>query len=204
MTEQPTNKQAKHILNRTKLSQAAQRVLLQHGYAKSSLRDIAVEAGVSLGRLHYYFTDKSHLMISVFHDHQSRFIQTIHEVAAMSAPADLRCKQMARVWAKQVQEGGQSYRIWYDLRNQALFDPDLRPIVTEMEEQQVAALASLLGAAPATPRIFDRIRNHYVPLLGGLFHFALQRTTFDHPLDIDQLEQSFNAILQHVLDEMTA
>lgn len=204
MRDTPISKEAKHSLNRAELSEAAQRVLARQGYAKSSLRDIAVEAGVSLGRMHYYFTDKMHLMVSVFRDHQTRFIQNIHQIAATGGRPSERCRQMAALWSREMRERGKGYRIWYDLRNQALFDLELRPVVSEMEHLQVAAVAALVGAEGSDADLIDRIRSQYVPLLGGLFHYALQRTIFDEDLDFEQLEQSFASLLQQILDEVEA
>lgn len=198
------SKQAKHSLNRSKLSEAAQRVLMRQGYARSSLRDIAVEAGVSLGRLHYYFTDKMHLMVSVLRDHQTRFIHSIHEVAASAGTPGERCQRMAARWAREMRESGEAYRNWYDLRNQALFDRELRPIVSEMEQLQVSAVAALVGAQETNAKLIGQIRSQYVPMLGGIFHYAIQRTTFGEDLDFDQLEQSLVSVLLKILDEAEA
>lgn len=198
MSDAAIGKEEKYRQNRAKLSEAAQRVLLRQGYARSSLRDIATEAGVSLGQMHYYFNDKTHLMVAVFRDHQAEFIAAIREVAQGGGKPAERCRRMAAIWTRRMIESGPNYRIWYDLRNQALFDPDLRPVVTEMEALLVDALAALVEIGPSSD-LRERLRLCHVPMIGGLFRNALQRMTFGETVDPAQLEASFVAAFEHLL-----
>jgi AcrR family transcriptional regulator len=50
---------------RTKIVRAAARVLGRQGYGATSLKDVAREAGVAPGLLHYYFESKEDLLLEV-------------------------------------------------------------------------------------------------------------------------------------------
>jgi AcrR family transcriptional regulator len=51
--------------NRVKILEAAFGVLSRHGYENTSIKDIAEEAGVAQGLVHYYFKSKQQLVIAV-------------------------------------------------------------------------------------------------------------------------------------------
>src|SRR5713226_5957799 len=51
--------------NREKILQAAFAVLSRQGYENASIKDIAEEAGVAQGLVHYYFKSKQQLVIAV-------------------------------------------------------------------------------------------------------------------------------------------
>src|SRR5713226_3549810 len=54
--------------NREKILQAAFAVLSRQGYENASIKDIAEEAGVAQGLVHYYFKSKQQLVIAVLFD----------------------------------------------------------------------------------------------------------------------------------------
>ena len=54
--------------NREKILKAAFAVLSRQGYENSSIKDIAEEAGVAQGLVHYYFKSKQQLVIAVLFD----------------------------------------------------------------------------------------------------------------------------------------
>ncbi len=54
--------------NRAKILQAAFAVLSRDGYENASIKDIADEAGVAQGLVHYYFKSKQQLVLAVLFD----------------------------------------------------------------------------------------------------------------------------------------
>ncbi len=51
--------------NRENILQAAFRILSRQGYENASIKDIAEEAGVAQGLVHYYYKSKQHLVLAV-------------------------------------------------------------------------------------------------------------------------------------------
>src|SRR5215831_7655704 len=49
---------------RKRIIEAAERVLARDGYAATSVKDIAAEAGVAPGLVHYYFKTKDELVVA--------------------------------------------------------------------------------------------------------------------------------------------
>lgn len=49
---------------RQRIVEAAQRVLARDGYAATSVKDIATEAGIAPGLVHYYFKSKDELVLA--------------------------------------------------------------------------------------------------------------------------------------------
>ncbi|MBJ2150541.1 TetR/AcrR family transcriptional regulator [Paracoccus sp. IB05] len=203
MTDLRMTKVQKHARNREMLTAAAQSVLLQKGFAKTSLREIAAAAEAPLGTLHYYFNDKSELMVSAFRAHQKEFIEGIRRIAAGPGTVPEKCRKVAASWSEKLTLNSSAYRIWYDLGNQALFEPDLRPVVREMEGFQVAALTELVQSGEGLGHQTTlRIRDYYLPMLGGLFHRFLQRSIFGDPVDPEQQERAFVEVLDLLLMEL--
>jgi AcrR family transcriptional regulator len=52
-------------LRRTQLTRAAYKVVGEKGYNEFTIRDIAVEAGLSTGLVHYYFKNKEELLFTL-------------------------------------------------------------------------------------------------------------------------------------------
>lgn len=57
----------------------ATRIFSHYGYGKTSLDDIAAEAGVAKGTIYYYFPSKEDLFIAVVEILAEAFVQELHE-----------------------------------------------------------------------------------------------------------------------------
>ena len=56
-----------------RLIEAAYQVFVRKGYRNSSIKDIAAEAGITPGLVHYYFKSKEELLLSVQEDIQKKY-----------------------------------------------------------------------------------------------------------------------------------
>lgn len=78
---------------RTELIDATVRVIASHGLAGLSMRAVAAEAGIPLGALDYYFTDKADLVRQAFavltEAEIERVLATTEQLGAELAPTDL-------------------------------------------------------------------------------------------------------------------
>ena len=73
-------------LRRSQLTEAAFRVVGDKGYYNFTIKDIAIEAGLSTGLVHYYFKDKQELLLTLLKemniklkDYLSRSINTLDD-----------------------------------------------------------------------------------------------------------------------------
>lgn len=113
------------------------------GYANTTLRDIAANSDLSLGMLHYYFDDKTQLVVHCVTVYKQRFIRDI-EAAIADADTDAAfVTALSDGLATAITEDWARHRLWYDIRGQAMFNPDFRPVVDDIE----AGLIRVLGGA---------------------------------------------------------
>jgi len=80
-------------LTRGNVLQAALRVLSRHGYAASTLEDIAKEAGVTRGAIYWHFQGKAELYHTLLAQGSQKPFQLLDEIAsAANSPTEtLRC-----------------------------------------------------------------------------------------------------------------
>jgi AcrR family transcriptional regulator len=163
---------------RTQLATSALLTLSELGYARTSLREIAQNSEFSHGVLHYYFRDKVDLItfcVALYKaDCVTRYDAVV--VSAGSGP-ELRAN-LAAMMTRTLHEDAAMHRLWYDLRNQSMFEVSFRADVREIDQSLermiwriVTRYAELTGSAVDVPsRLayaqFDGVFQH--ALLGHL------------------------------------
>jgi AcrR family transcriptional regulator len=161
---------------RDQLAAAALRTLAEQGYANTSLRDIAQRSEFSHGVLHYYFADKFELIMYCVRQYKAECVTRYDSIVATAATADQLRRGFGAAMAATLVEDGALHRLWYDLRNQSLFDEKFRADVTEIDRSLqrmiwriVYKFAELSGVPVAvTPDLA-------YALMDGLFQHALLR-----------------------------
>lgn len=63
-----------------KIRAAAKEVFTKKGYAAARMQEIADEAGINKGLLHYYFQNKEKLFLSVFHEAFDQFVPRVNRI----------------------------------------------------------------------------------------------------------------------------
>ncbi|MGI5499668.1 TetR/AcrR family transcriptional regulator [Lentzea sp. CA-135723] len=159
---------------RTELAVATLHTLASLGYARTSLREIAQNSEFSHGVLHYYFADKRDLITEAVRQYEVVCVTRYDEVVATSVTAVQLRDEFVAMFFDTLEQDATLHRLWYDLRNQSLFDESFRADVLEIDSHREAMVwrvvhryAELLGGTPAaSPAIV------YVTL-DGLFQRAL-------------------------------
>ncbi|MFP7571691.1 TetR/AcrR family transcriptional regulator [Marivita sp. S2033] len=187
-------KGAKREAKKRELAESAIEALKRYGYANTTLRDIAAESDFSLGMLHYYFENKEELLIYCVRLYKEA---STADISARIAGADTRdslFRAFAEGLAASIVEDAETHRLWYDIRNQALFDPVFQPVVAEIE-------ASLVG-------LFTRIADDHTdgPMIqvlygavDGVFRHLLVRQLMDNPRSTAELTEDFCVLLTCML-----
>jgi AcrR family transcriptional regulator len=84
-------KQVDHQARREQITEAVYRLIAQRGYDAVSLREVAAEAGVSMGLVQHYFRTKDqmlHFALDRMHDRVARRLQ--HRLANLAEPRTTR------------------------------------------------------------------------------------------------------------------
>jgi AcrR family transcriptional regulator len=163
---------------RAQLAAAALQTLAELGYARTSLRDIAQNSEFSHGVLHYYFSDKFELITYCVRQYKAECVTRYDSIVATAGSADELKRGFGAAMAATLREDAKLHRLWYDLRNQSLFDEAFRTDVHEIDQSLermiwriVTKFADLSGTpltvtSPVAYAMFDGLFQH--ALIGHL------------------------------------
>lgn len=191
-TENPSvgHKTAKGLQRKTELADQALRSLSAQSYARTSLRDIAAAADINLGRLHYYFEDKSDLIVFTVQRFKQTFIARLGDIVVDRHSVE----EAIETLVESAMTSTAMHRFWYDLRNQALFEPKYRAVVGEIEHDLKGITGSVLRLIDPTrdPEPFQDLA--YVTL-DGIFFQGIQAVTFGEDGVRERMTQALFAVV---------
>lgn len=131
---------------------AAQRCLARDGYANVSIKDIAHEAGVAPGLLHYYFPSKEDLLVAAVREAAGRYRQEFFgQLHISDDPArGLAC---SIEWVgRKFKEDPTWFLLLFELYNLSLRDERIRAeLLTMLREERALvteAVTAILAASP--------------------------------------------------------
>jgi len=161
---------------RAQLADAALQTLAELGYARTSLREIAQNTEFSHGVLHYYFADKQDLITHCVRQYEAACVTRYDEIVASASSAEELKREFSAAMAQTLRTDAPMHRLWYDLRNQSLFEESFRADVLEIDQRReemiwrvISRYASFAGAgagAALSP-------GAAYAILDGLFQQAL-------------------------------
>jgi len=174
--ERAERKSRKRDEKKKQIARSAIKALQQLGYANTGLRDIAADADMSLGSLHYYFEDKTELIIYC--------VTRYKEVGSL-------IDGFALALADTIVDDSETHQLWYDIRSQSQFDPTFRPVVLEIE----ASMLALVETAALNMKLNIDCVTEYAAL-DGIFRYLLQERRFGKEKSRDELHDVFQKYLQ--------
>lgn len=203
MNEMPTKlkasamrKSAKRDEKKRQIAASAIKALEELGYANTSLRDIAAKSDMSLGILHYYFEDRSDLIIYCVRVYKQRFVDGIISTLDDTSDREGVIDVLASALATSITQDAMTHRLWYDIRNQAMFDKTFRPVVAEIETMLISIVSRALECAGSDSS--TKVDVLYA-LLDGVFRLLLQDQLGEPSYDFKKSKKVFKSILQKVL-----
>ncbi len=122
---------------------AAERLLVEVGYAGITTRRVAVEAGANKGLVHYYFGSMENLLVRVLERFTERLIVRQRRLYAADAPFIEKWRQAMRY----LDEDREYQKVWYELQALAWNRPELRQRVARVDEEWRAVLAEAFEQA---------------------------------------------------------
>jgi AcrR family transcriptional regulator len=114
---------------------AASRAIQQRGFANTRIADIAREAGMSTGAIHYYFDVKDEVLIAALKWASERLFDRL-DVLSLGATSER--ERLAQVIEVAVPEPGPrrgEYVLWIELWVRALQEPQLLPACEELSRR---------------------------------------------------------------------
>lgn len=141
----------KHMNKKNALVDSASQSLARLGYSECNLRTIAADAGVSLGTIHYYFADKDELLKLCVVRIKEDFLTLIRNVliSAEGKGGDA-ANDLTDALVETIENSGETHRLWYDLRTQAMYSAAFRDEVRRLEKELAAMLGVFFETEGAT------------------------------------------------------
>ena len=177
------------------IAESAIRVLKRLGYANTGLRDIASEAGTSLGTLHYYFEDKIDLIRYCIESFESQFVPYIEQLIADSQSREELVTAYANGWATAIVDDVPLRCVWFDLKSQALFDPAFCEPIASFENSFFDLFAAIMKKAAVEDTSDATIRH---AKLQGLFLYVVHGQVYAHP----RTRQEIYDLFYEAIDEL--
>jgi TetR/AcrR family transcriptional regulator, transcriptional repressor of bet genes len=119
----------KHDERRDQLAESALRTLGERGYARTSLREIAQNSEFSHGVVHYYFQDKTALVVHAVRYYKARCVTRYDGVVSAATTPEGMLEAFAAKLVETVTDEAPMHCLWYDLRTQSMFEEELREAV---------------------------------------------------------------------------
>lgn len=142
-------------MRRDELATSALVTLAERGYAHTGLRDIAENSDFSHGVLHYYFTDKNDLIQHCVRLYKTDCATHYDEIVATAVSGEELATRFGVAMGETLRDDASMHRLWYDLRNQSMFQSELADVIREIDGllqqmiwQLVSRYAELTGSVP--------------------------------------------------------
>ncbi|HET9949493.1 MAG TPA: helix-turn-helix domain-containing protein [Longimicrobiales bacterium] len=124
---------------------AAERLLVEVGYAGISTRRLAEEAGANHGLVHYYFGSMEELFLRVLERFTSRLIERQRALYDSDRPYLEKWREAMRYLDDDRESGYQ--KIWYELQAMAWNRPEMRARLAPVLAQWKSAMRDAVRAA---------------------------------------------------------
>jgi AcrR family transcriptional regulator len=158
--------------NREALLDGAERCLVDKGYARTTARDIASAAGVSLAAIGYHYGSKEELLKQALRRSLGKWGDEVGQVLRpREYSIEWNARQFAATWQRVVDSFEQSAKLWavqFELLSVLEREPELREsFATETRHARVA-LAEMFGAITEDEEEAEKIGALYQAILAGL------------------------------------
>lgn len=194
------SREEKYDERRNQLAESALATLGELGYARTSLREIAQNSEFSHGVVHYYFANKIELITYCVRYYKATCVTRYDDLVATATTADELATGFADKLVETITDEAPMHRLWYDLRTQSMFEPELREAVLEIDHtlelmiwRIVRRYADLRGGEPAfsSPTTYA--------LFDGLFEKGLLSYLTGDPVALDDLRARALTVAESVV-----
>ncbi len=133
------------------LLDAAERLLIEIGYAGITTRTLAQEAGVNHGLVHYYFGSMENVLVRVLERFTDRLIVRQRTMYAADLPFVEKWREAMRYLDEDFTSGYQ--KVWYELQALAWNRPELKQRIARVTAEWRIVLTEAIEQARQEHRI---------------------------------------------------
>ncbi|MCA1194840.1 TetR/AcrR family transcriptional regulator [Saccharopolyspora sp. 6V] len=192
----------KFEVRRTELAVATLHTLADLGYARTSLREIAQKSEFSHGVLHYYFADKQDLITRAVRQYEAVCVTRYDGVIAEATSApELRDGFIDEFFAS-MRTDAPLHRLWYDLRNQSLFEESFRADVEEIDRRREEMIWQVIGRCAELAQVRPATSSGIAyAMIDGIFQRGLRLALAGADEEIERLQDELRRVLVLLVDE---
>ncbi|MFC7442198.1 TetR/AcrR family transcriptional regulator [Laceyella putida] len=166
-----------HEKQREKLAKATWRVIRQGGIGQASFRNIAEEAGASVGSIRHYFPTQSELLAFSMKLISDRINQRIRNIKWSDSPFE-GMKQLLREILPMDEEQRIETEVWFAFTAKALVDPTLQPFSNE---------------------IYDELRSVFTFIIEHLIKLDLAVPDLDVEMEVERMYALIDGLAVHAI-----
>lgn len=186
---------------RTQILDALYAVVAERGGMGASITEIAEQAGVARGALHYFFENKGEITASLMERLGERYLESLdaflqRRMAHAQTDVGMRARLVAEVaryhFRGDADDAMRRITVWIDYWGQAASQPEIRGVVQDIQERVRQLIArALVAQRPELAALDDaHLRAHAASVLalieGGLLQWRVAADSA-HPLDREVL-----------------
>lgn len=196
-----TPRQANPDQKTRQILDAATAVLTQQGYAATTITQIAKEAGVSRGLLHYYFASKEDILVHIVRDSATKTATLVSAVFAQAESADSLVRALLMSLRHLDTLAPELFNLFFECWAVARQSPAVADELRVVFDQFRAAFQDGLATAQTRGIIAPTLPlNGLAALLTGLFDgLALQLLTDPTLADDPALWETAETTIRHAL-----
>jgi AcrR family transcriptional regulator len=124
----------KFAARRRELAESALVAIAEGGFANTGLRDVAARTELSTGLLHYYFDGKDDLIAQAIWLYKSECARRYDPIVETAVTAEELIERFGLEISATLRDESDMHRLWYDLRNQSLFEDGFRDTIVRIDE----------------------------------------------------------------------
>lgn len=185
---------------REQILRATCAVVSEVGMHELRLADVARQAGVSSGIIHYYFDNKRAVLIAAF---EFNFTQSLARRRALLQPAREPLKLLVRLVESYLPRGEKTltaWRVWAELWGEAMRDPEFQAVNERLysEWRQIIAEVITRAQRDGVAREGDPVElaNMLVAMIDGL---ALQVLAHSRRMTVSTMRATLRAFIDMAL-----
>lgn len=180
--------------------QAAYKVVGRKGYSSFTIRDIAVEAGLSTGLVHYYFQNKEDLLLSLFKDmHRNVTTYLKAELEHAEGPEERLRVYLDQAFSLTDREGDYFYILfdfWSQIKhNERIRKVNIRLFRSFREELSVILQEGLDKGVFADLDVAYTVTEILAVIQGVLVQYVIDRNTFDYKAAFEKMKDKIMAMV---------
>lgn len=161
---------------RQELAEAAWRVIRHDGLEAVSVRNVAQEAGMSMGSLRHYFASQSELLAFSMRMVADRVRARIEALGPPSGDPRRHIEKMITELLPLDDERRAECEVWLSFSGKALVEPELRELSDE---------------------VYDSLHDLMRRLIEGMIHFGLAAPALDVEMEAEKLQALLDGLVVH-------